>query len=291
MSRRVKDDFSKLALIFSCAFPCAALSQISGPIDYTHASENLAELFVLSTSHQAVRPTDDFGKFWGTYTQSENWSESYSTEYGLSLQIIPLNQTLRSSLLTFDVPESQIPKNIYVPRFHYMLGLRKNLGIGLNALYYPDWQTIGAGLTFEYTFLQISHWYTGILLNYGGAWKSNFMDISSGGVAVVETYATKFFEIYAGIKYIFGRADFVAPPNQQGFGIINYESEFGSSYLAGISFNLFRNLGVWDETVTFTGQVEFEKNLDPNYIAKLTLKVPSHRSYSKPLMGSSGAVK
>ncbi len=282
MSRKVRTTFLKILLVLAAA---PAWAQVSGPIDFTTASQNLAELFIISSSHQAVRPTEDFGKFWGTYTESENWSESYSTEYGLSLQILPLNQNLKNSLLTFDVPAHQIPQNLYVPRFHYMMGLRKNLAVGINFLYYPDWQLVGAGITGEYTFFNSEHFYTGLLINYGGAWKSDFMNLTSGGAAIVETYATKNFELFAGIKYAFGTADFVPPANQQSFGTINYENQFGTSYLAGISFNVFRNMGVWDETLTFTGQVDFEKNLDPNYIGKLTLKVPSHRSYSKPLAG------
>ncbi len=286
MSRRVRDDFSaNVWRLLGAAFFLAApqsFAQISGPIDYTAASQNLAELFIISSSHQAVRPTDDFGKFWGTYTESPNWSESYSTEYGLSMQIIPLNQRLKNSLLTFDVPNDQIPQNIYVPRFHYMLGLKRNLAAGINLLYYPDWQMMGVGATAEWTFFHLENFYTGLLLNYGGAWKSEFMELTSGGAALVETYAVKGFEIFGGIKYVFGTADFTAPSNQQDFGVISYENEFGTSFLVGLSYNIFRNLGVWDEALTITGQVDFEKNLDPNYIAKLTLKVPSHRSYSRP---------
>lgn len=287
MSRKVRTTFLKLIGV-SAVFTLGIISrpvcaQVSGPIDYSTASQNLAELFIISASHQAVRPTDDFGKFWGTYTESESWRESYSTEYGLSLQILPLNQTIKNSFLTFDVPSDRIPQNLYVPRFHYMVGLQRNLAAGLSFLYYPDWQMLGVGLTGEYTFFHLENFYTGLLLNYGGAWKSDFMNLTSGGAALVQTYAVKGFEVFAGMKYSFGTADFIPPANQQNFGTINYENQFGTSYLAGVSFNIFRHLGVWDETLTFTGQVDFEKNLDPNYIGKLTLKVPSHRSYSQPL--------
>lgn len=287
--KRVMDD--SIFLFFGFFLFCLNLhgQVISGPVDYQTAGNNLAEFFILSSNHQPVRSSEDFNKFWGTYTESGNWNEDYSSEFSISVLQMPINQTMKYSLQTFDVAPSSIPQNIYIPRFQYMVGISRHFAIGASALYSYDIGEYGLGLNAEYTAFQVGAFSTGFLLNYGGSWKNDFMSLSSGKFSVVETWKLDKINLYAGIGYIKGSAEFNPPPAQQAFGRIDYESTPGENYFIGFSWLLAKNLSYDEESLVFTTQVDFEKNLDPSVTAKLTLRLPSSRVYSKSIPMRSNA--
>ena len=289
MKKRVKDNLSHWIFLLVTLMPFNGFADhtpetTGGPIDFTNASKNLAELFILATSHESVTSTEDFGKMWGTYSEKSAWEESYAWEFGASLLTIPFNTTIRNSFHTFDIADSDLPSYLYIPRFHANKAFSKNLAFGGSALYSPDIALYGVGVNLTYTFWSTDSFYTGLLANYGGAWKSNFVNTTSAGVALAETFNYKRLDLFAGISYVAGNADFTASGNQEAFGRLNYETGFGESYFFGFSYMLFKHIWFSDQSIVFTGQVNYEKNLDTSFIAKITLKVPSSRVRTQDLV-------
>ena len=269
-----------ISINFSWASHTSGTGGITGPLEFTEAGRNLAGWFVMGTSHEPALSSNPGGRTWGTYTARSNWSNDYSSEFGVSLLALPVDQTTIDSYAAFDIDVSQLPSYLYLPRMNYQKSLSEFFGVGASGIYSPELRIYGLGVNVNWTFLQLNRFQTGISLNYGQAWRNDFMHNETYGGSLLATWNFHRFDLYTGLNFIGGATDFVAAAGEESFGTFSTHSNFGRSFLVGSSILLYRDVSDYSEDVIGTLQADFEEDHKPLWIAKLVFRIPTYRTHS-----------
>ncbi|GEM_PF-6104713 len=273
-----------ISLDISWASHTSGTGGITGPIGFIEAGRNLAGWFVMGMSHEPAISSNPGGRTWGTYTPRSTWSNDYGSEFGVSILALPVDQTTIDSYAAFDIDASQLPHYLYLPRMNYQKSFSECFSSGVSGIYSPELRIYGLGLNISWTFLTFERFQAGVVLHYGQAWRNEFMHTETYGGSLLATWNFRRFDLYSGFNFIGGATRFKPAPGEESFGTISTHSEFGKSFLGGISYLLYRDVSDHSEDVIGSLQADFEQDHKPLWIAKLVFKIPTYRTHNNDLI-------
>ncbi|MBL6990524.1 MAG: hypothetical protein ISR65_12130 [Bacteriovoracaceae bacterium] len=173
------------------------------------ASDNIAQWFVHTSSHQHMLSATPLGLSENPDGQNKPFDFLWGLDFGISYMRVPMGQEILDDYGTFGVSENDLPKNLNNFRAHLAKAISNSFDLSGSFLMSEDALLTGWGVGINYNLFNTLVFFTSINFGYSHHVNSDFFDTTNYTIGLAQSINLSWIDLYVGIDYIWGDFEFM----------------------------------------------------------------------------------